>query len=351
MAKILCAYSGITFQVEHFPISLTQRESYHPIFDVPQKKLLPYLRKWGANELTPTDSYLLFLSLLKSSDLVDFRYPTIRTENTDSIVAQHMENLAKVVIKINTVTSPAQVFPSYVINPDTRNLENVDIWIDNWKDSYEDFCNGARRDYDNRRVGDKERVLQRLIMNPHREITSYATQLAEWASLAGKFPKFTTNSPFSGKPISCDEYWKQLIVKCINGAFLTEQMRADVKELLDHCEDNIHMVGSIYSKTLFSNIWKALEKSKNFLELGDRDIAKSTYHILESSDQVEELNIKAIIDSAPETMPTREQYPSKFEYLRAKMRYETAQSYKKKELTSWEDKVTHPQQREGDSNV
>jgi hypothetical protein len=348
MAKILCAYSGISFQVEHFPVVLNQRESYHPIFDIPQRKLLPFLRKWGANELTPTDSYLLFLALLKSSDLVDFRYPVVRTEDTDSIVAQNMEILAKTVMKINTVTSSAQVFPSYVITPDTRTLANIDVWVENWLEAYEDFCNGARKDYDNRRIGDKERLLERLIKNKHREVTSYANQLAEWAALAGKFPKFTTNSPFSGKPVTCEDYWKQLIVKCAHGAYLTEQMRIDVKELLDHCEDNVSMLGSIYSKTLFSVLRVAIEKAKNFLELGDRDIARSTYSLLESSDQVEELNIKAIIDSAPDTMPTREQYPTKFQFLRAKMRYETAQTYKKNEQKLNEEATPKPTHRKED---
>mgnify|MGYP000735790344 CR=1 FL=1 len=56
MAKILCAYSGIEFSCEHFPITLHARESYHPIFNVPQKKLLSYLGKWAGNELTPTDN-------------------------------------------------------------------------------------------------------------------------------------------------------------------------------------------------------------------------------------------------------------------------------------------------------
>lgn len=327
--KILCAYSGIEFTCEHFPGEFYSREIHHPIFSLPQKKLLAYARKWSAGELTPTDSYLLFLALLKSSDLIDFRVPVFRNEQTNSIVAQNMESLFITVIKLNTVSHPAVVFPRYVISPETRFLTNVHHWIQNWQESYQDFLNGCARDYDTRKLVQRESALERLIKNPHKNVSTYSSQLGEWAALAGSFPSFQVSTPLSTEKLSLSEYWKLIISRCAKKEFLHTIPKKDLQELLEHCEDHIPL-GSIYSQKLFSVIRDAIEKQTNFLGLGDFDV-KSTYQILSSEDSTESANLKALVDSAPLEFPRIEQYPTKFAFLKAKMRYQMAMKYAKAE--------------------
>lgn len=329
--QILCAYSSISFHVEHFPGVLSSREACHPVFYVPQKKLLANLGKWASGGLTSTDSYLLFLSLLKSTDLVDFRVPAIRTERTDSIIAQNIEPLARTVIKLNTVSNPAVCFPHYVISPDTKNLDNVRYWIENWRDSYQDFIDGKIRDIEGReewrKLQFREAALERLIKNPHRPVVSYAGQIADWAALAGAFPSHgTVPSPFTKLPISISDYWKQLIELCAHESKLFSIPRTDLQELLDHCEENIP-VGTIYSNALFKIIRHALERQKSFLGLGDLDISRSTYEILNSTDNVEDANLRGAIQSAPAEKPRPDQYPTKFEFLRAQLRWSMAQKH------------------------
>lgn len=322
--KILCAYSGIEFTCDHFPASLYARESYHPIFNIPQKKLLGYIGKWGAGELTPTDSYLLFLSILKSTDLVNFRVPAIRTTNTDSIIALNMESLVRTVIKLNAVTSPSVVFPQYVISPETKGLENVRYWIENWMEAYKDYQDGYKSAHESSKLIHRENALERLIKNPHKPISSYSTQLAEWAALAGKFPTFVIQSPFNqSQTITCADYWKLLISKCAREESIFSVRRTDIQELLEHCEDNIP-VGSIYSNALFKILRHAIERQKNFLGLGDFDLSKSTYSLLTDEDSVESANLKAMVESAPEYEPKPESYPSKFLYMKAKLRWDMA---------------------------
>lgn len=333
--QILCAYSSITFTCEHFPGTLSSRESYHPVFDMPQKRLLSNLGKWSSGGLTPTDSYLLFLAVLRSTDLVDFRVPAIRTPQTDAIIAQNMEHLCRTVIKLNSVSNPAVTFPHYVISPDTRTLENVRYWIENWQDSYEAFVAGRIRDIEGReewrRLATREAALQRLIKNSHRPIASYASQVAEWAALAGNFPsRGTIPSPFSGMQISLTDYWKELIVLCANENRLFGIPRKDLQELLDHCEEHIP-VGSIYSNALFKIIRHALDRQQSFLGLGDLDITRSTYEILTSTDNVEDANLRASIQAAPLEEPRQEQYATKFEFLRAKLRYQMARKHSRTE--------------------
>lgn len=334
--KILCSLSGLEFNCEFFPGTFHSRETYHPIFNIPQKRLLSYMGKWGAGELTPTDSYLLFLSVLHSSDLVDFRVPVFRTPQTDSIIAQNMEGLFKTVIKLNSVTNPSVIFPHYAITSETRYLTNVRYWIENWRDSYQDYLSGAEKysAHESAKLIQRERALERLIKNPHKKISEYASQLAEWAAAAGNFPEFLTKSPWSNDDIPCREYWKQIIVRCSKVEFLYSIPKADLQELLEHCEEQIAVTSSsIFSHHLFRVLRIAMEKQKNFLGLGDID-AKSGFSILETTDTVESANFKAMIDSAPEEEPRIEQYPTRFTYMKAKVRWEMAERAKKERRVS-----------------
>jgi hypothetical protein len=324
--KILCSISGLEFTCEHFPGYLTSREASHPVFTIPQKKLLSYLGKWSSQELTPTDSYLLFLAILHSSELVEFRVPVSRNALTDSIVAQNMEPLAKIISRLNAVTNPAVVFPRYAIGPETKYLSNIKHWIENWNDAWKDFQDGYSRHESSRKLITREAALERLIKNPHLPISAYASKIAEWASVAGSFPDYTTISPFNGQKISMSEYWKDIISRCSREDSIFGVPQVDIEDLLEHCELNIS-IGTIYSNALFKVLRHALEKQKNFLGFGDMDLSKTRYTILSSDDTTESANIKAMIDSAPETEPRQEQYPTKLAFLKAKLRWQIAKKY------------------------
>lgn len=332
--KILCAYSSIEFNVEHFPGTFYSREAHHPIFDLPQKKLLSYTGKWAAGELTPTDSYLLFLALLKSSDQVDFRIPVFRAPQTDGIIARDMEFLVRTVIKLNTVTNPNVTFPSYVITPETRYLTNVHYWIENWDDAYKEYLSKATKynAHDSAKLIHRENALQRMIKNPHKQVRDYASQIAEWAATAGEFPNFLTQSPIYKTQVPISEYWKAIITRCAKEEYLFSIPKQDLVELIEHCEDKIP-IGSIYSNALFKLLRKALQKQENFLGIGDMDV-RSTFQILNDTDTIESANLRAAIDSAPLEEPRQEQYPTKFLYMKAKFRWDMAKKFEKEKKES-----------------
>lgn len=330
--KILCSYSSVEFDCSHFPGTFYSSELHHPIFNLPQKRLLSYTGKWAAGELTPTDSYLLFLALLHSSDHIIFRIPVFRNEQTNSIVANNMEYLVRTVIKLNTVTSPSTHFPHFVISPETRFLQNVHYWIETWDEKYKDSQSRRMREYDDRKLVQREAALQRLIKNPHRPIRDYASQLAEWAAAAGSFPTFLTKSPFNTSSIPLSEYWKAIISKCARDESLFSIPDKDLTELIEHCEDNIP-AGSIYSNALFKLLRSAASKKQNFLKLDDFDL-RSGYSLLDSNASPLEANLKAVVDSAPLEEPRPEQYPTKFQFMRAKLRWDMAQLAKKRDGNS-----------------
>ena len=327
--KIHCALSSIEFSCDHFPAYLNSKEAHHPIFDFPQKKLLSFIGKHYSGGLTQTDSYLLFLAILKSTDIVDFRVAAFPSEKALSIMFQEMENLCKTVSRMNSVANPSVHFPRYVVSPDTKDLSSVKYWIENWNSIYRDFLDGYKSAHVSAKLIQREAALERLIKNPSKPISEYSTQLAEWAASAGNFPTFLLRNPYTGMETSCEEYWKILIQKCTKEDAIFSIRRTDLEMVLSHCEDNISM-GSIFSNALFKVLKKALARQNNFLGLGDLDIGRTTYEILSTPEEeanTEAANIKAMVQASPETIPLPENYPSKLAYLKAKMRFEMKLKY------------------------
>lgn len=326
MATIQCIYSGIEFKTEHFPMNL---KSNHPIFELPQKKLLGFLPKFLASELTQVDSYLLFLALLNSTSKVEFRVPAFRTSQTSAIIYNNMESLTQIIGAINIIQHPGFQVPQFVISQDTKDLANVSNWIANWESCIQDFKDGYRTYNETRALINREAALEKLIKNPSKSIDSYAHILADWAEVAGSFPTFATTLD-SGESVPCNRYWKSIIAKCVRDEAIFAIPRADIEELITHCEDNITQ-GSIYSHSLMSLLKLGVKKQINFLGLGDITLSQSPYKILSSdsnTSEVERANKLILIESAPTEEPRESQYPSKLAFLRAKSKYKMAQDYK-----------------------
>lgn len=332
--KILCALSGIEFDVSDFPGTFYSREIHHPVFDLPQKKLLSYAGKWSGGQLTPVNSYLLFLSLLNSTGQVDFRVPAFRAEKTDSIVAANMEYLLRTVIKLNTVSSPAIVFPRFAITPETRFLENVYYWIQAWENGYEDFFSGNISAHTANKLRRLESALERLIKSPHKSVSDYAAQIADWAQVAGEFPTFNILDPHTQKHVPIAEYWKDIIIRCCKGVSIYLVNLKDLEELLEHVETNIP-AGSIFHYTLLRTLRLSRDRIKNYFTTGDVDL-KTTFTLLDDiistgadAPSTELANLAVSVNAAPTEKPVPENYPTRIAYMRAKMRWDLVQRMKK----------------------
>ena len=296
---------------------------------MPQKKLLEYRTKWLARELTDIDEYLLFLATLHSTDLIHFRVPAVRTEQTPAIVANNLEALFKIVGRFNYISNPSVLFPQFVIGPETKDLANVRHWIEAWNDRYETFRAGKIRDVEDREDARREAALERLVKNPHRPPSSYAAKLADWAKSAGSFPKFTVTSPLhQNTKVSCADYWAEIIERAVRNSYIFEVPDNDLSELVEHCEQNIP-IGTIYSYLLRRALQAATKRKSSFIDLGDADIAsaRQKYGILRPNASVEDANLQVMVQLAPTEEPMREHYPSKLAFLKAKVRYQMAVKY------------------------
>ena len=97
----------------------------HPLFSVPQKRLISLAGQWAAQRLSSTESYLLYLSLFDSTNLIVWRTPAVyRDAATDAIVQNNMENLLHIIAKIDLIKHPSFTLPSFAIGPETATLDN-----------------------------------------------------------------------------------------------------------------------------------------------------------------------------------------------------------------------------------
>lgn len=318
MAKVLCGISGIEFQVEHLSISLSSREYAHPVFFLPQKKLLGLYSKYQQGELNSIDSYLVFLAYLNSTDLVEWRVPASRNALTDSIVAQNFENLISVIEKMNRIPHYLDHMFKVAVTPDTKSLGNIEVWIAGWEQTYDDFTSGYAAEKKKQELAEIESRLQSLLYSSEVGATSsaqFAAKLAVWADKAGSFPRFPV-SISNSTSIPCNEYWKQIIRKCTSSESIFSIPSADLEELISHCEEYIE-AGNTFAHHLFRVLREGKERQGNFLGLGD-----FSFSIVAQDTSVETANKLSIIQNAPSSEPVRISYPSQFAYIKAKLAWD-----------------------------
>lgn len=317
MAIILCSHSGVQFSAEHFPMHLTQNELAHPIFYVPLKRLWRYYPKWQSGELTPTDSYLLFLALLNATELVEFRTAALQHADTDRIVQTNMSQLYETIGHISSIRNPRFTLPRFAITKDTRKLTNVNHWIGIWESTYTDYRNGLKESDSRGKLQKREAALERLIRNPAIKPERYAHLLANWAAIAGSFPTFSIS--VNGYNTTLSEYWQSIIIRCYRQEEIIQIPEKDLRECIEHCEMEIDL-GSIYSYQLFTTLREGLQTIQGFFS------NPTQFSILGESDSVGDSNLQLLIDSAPVAEPCRKDYPSDFAFLKAKMKWSLAAS-------------------------
>ncbi len=339
MTRVLCAISGLEFTTDHFTKSLylTSREYYHPIFSVPPTRLLTLLDRWIDQDLSREENYLLYLALWNSSGLMEFRSPAIQTALTASIVAQNLPRLAKMVEVINSL-GPQTVsekfhLPTFVITTDTQDLEASHEWIKIWENCYSDYQNNYVTATAADKITKTESILERYIKDKTKDISTYARQLANWASDVGKFDihaNYVVLNEFD-KPELMSAYWKRIIVACAKSESIWDFPEVDLQDLYEHCEQEIEH-GSIFAHTLMSLLQSGISRRKSFTDLGSIDLGNGlfTFKILDADASVEDANKLACIMDAPLSPPRESDYPNKLAFLKAKMNYRMAQEYKDK---------------------
>jgi hypothetical protein len=310
----------------------TERQSNHPVFDLSTPDLLALHEKYLAGKFTKTDNYLYFLALFNATKLVDFRVPCIQTDKTQSIIANNIHSLYKMLERIHTLGDERirnkLELPRFAISPDTRDLANIKHWLDIWEANYNDYQNGYKNTTLIQTLLRKESQLEKKIKDGD-DPASYANSLAEWAALAGAFEDDNIILNEHDKEESATTYWKRIIRIAIKGDSIFHIPLFDLEDVIEQCEENIYNGnGAIQAHILMRCLRAAHKKKVEYADLGDFNIS-SAYKILDANEGVEEANMLAMIMSAPTSEPKESEYPNKTAWRIAKLKYNQAQEYYK----------------------
>lgn len=319
MARIYCAISGLSFSCEHGPLTILPEDGYfHPMFALPYKKLYTLYSKHCNGELTETDSYLLFLAFLHSTDQVHWNRPVTakpRDSATIALIENNIHQLIRVIELTGAITIPSFKQPSFSVNKDNCSLEQIPNWILAWENNITAF----RENYASQRTHEDLVKLENRIqyfLSSGTDPKSYATLVANWANKAAEFPYHK------------EEYWCKIIRSCFNDSKMFSTPIADIREVKEYCEQNIE-AGSIYFHALMSTLREGSARHTNFLGLGSTASNSLGYTLLPSDTTKDQTEVEAIIAKAPVEAPIRADYESDLAFIRAKLRYRVAITHKK----------------------
>ena len=349
VAKVICAISGLELKIPHIAMTLDNRELAHPIFYLPQKKLLGMYERYLKQEWNDIDSYLLYLALLHSTDHVKFCVPvTYRAQHTQKIIANTIDKLVNVMWRSSAITHPSFKQPKYIITDTiaTNSLSGISDFLDTWNHNIELFHMGYAREKHIARLVAAEDKLSKVILSGTTG-THLAVQVANWAAKAAEFPEAKA------------EEWKKTIRKCYNSSAMFSTPKKTLEEIKEYCEGNIE-VGTIHFHSLMVVLKEGIRRHTDFLGLGDMNSIvaasnapkPSTYELLDSS--AADVGNNAIIDiiaAAPTEVPVRADYPSQLAFVRAKLNYRVYLQYKKVEAAVEEDVTSTPVTSEENINV
>lgn len=341
--RVTCAISGLRFSISYLEgVTIQHTEGYfHPVFAIPYKSLHRLYSQHCRGQLTPTDSYLLFLSFLHSTGQVNWKYPANLKPNESSTKAMIENNLSQLIAvteKSNLIRHPSFKQPSFSVSYDNSALHQIPNWIEAWDSNIERFKLGIASVREQQELQEVENKLSYLILSGEKPERMSAV-IANWASLAAEFPP------------DKNELYQKTIRSCFSMSKMFSTPLPLLKEIKDFCECNIE-VGSIHFHSLSNVLREGIARHHDYL--GGSSLATG-YTMLPTLREVEPNNMEAkvskektienekyllsLAEAADTSLPAPIQadYSSTIEYIKAKLAYRVALNLKKTEV-----KVTIP---------
>ncbi len=326
MARVMCAISGMSFTTEHLTsVTIPHTAGYfHPIFACTQKQLYHLYSSHTKGDLTPKDSYLLFLAFLHSTEKVKWKSPSSLDPNSMTckrLVENTLAQLLQVMHRTDLIKHPSFSQPSFVINYENSNLSQIGAWIKTWNDNIKYFQLGRQRMRDIESLQKTENKLSHYILSGEKP-EKFTTVIAKWADQAADFP--TDKS----------ELWQRTIRSCFNITKMFNTPLPLLREIKEYCELNIE-VGSIHFHTLSTVLKEGIARHTDYLggaslALGYTLLPKVTSRSSES-ELKNSAELAAITAKASEKPPVAHDYGSPVEFLRAKLAYNTATIVRRQE--------------------
>ena len=321
MAIVLCSISGLELKIPHVPMHLKLKHGFtHPIFYLEQKHLWNYYKRHCSAELTQEESYLVFLALLNSTGSIKWRYPCMLATDlprASQVVDKNISQLVRAISLTNQITIPSFKQPSFAVTLDTCMLPNVQHWIGAWFDNINKFRLGLHAERLHQSLVRTENMLSKMIFSGIPQ-EKYAGLVGAWAAKVAEFPEAKLDR------------WRQVISWCFDDVKMFKTSLAELKEIKEYCEMNIPS-GSVHTYRLYKQLNEGIRRHSDYLGMDPRVLG---YTILNSSAEKNELALSAIAAKATDKQPMRHEYASGFEYIKAKLAYDLAQSRNKAAATA-----------------
>jgi len=321
--RVTCRYTGLSFTSSSF--SKVRFVGEHPLINAPLDTLLSRTANWAKGELTDVEKYILFVALLKSTDLVTFNVPV---QPRRHIVTSCMEKLIKCAAWIGFMRTKTYL-PGYVVNPENSHLPNLHLWLESLEEAKTAFQSSYWTISQREKLEARNNALERMIRSANRNDLRYAGLLADWALTASKADVRLDKEMLA--------YWRA-IFRARGNEFANIPLD-DMKDVEDYMVLNLDSYKSgIFARETLFHIRKQVAKKEtgDFFGILDydtynvdmQDALENPFKIL-PNDTVAHQTIKKIAADAPETMPERKNFSSSFEYLREVAKYNIAMRARK----------------------
>ncbi len=314
MSQITCAISGIKFRCEFCTsLAIPHTEGYyHPIFVAPYSTLHKMYSLHCKGQLTSTDSYLLFIAFLHSSDAIRWKSPAACNPNnhrTKQLVENNLSLLIAVLEKSNVIRHPNFKQPKFKVTFDNNNMLDIPNWIKAWDANIKAFKLGRIDLATQELLQQVENKLSYMILSGEDPI-KFSAIIASWADKAAIFPEEHA------------ELWKRTIRSTFSITKMFNTPLVLLKEIKNYCELNIE-AGSIHFHTLSKVLSDGIARHSDYL--GGSSLALG-YTLLSPEEAKNALvkntaALEVIASKAPEHPPIRADYDSQLSFLRAKLAY------------------------------
>lgn len=336
--KAICPYSGIIYTTQAFSFSSLKTVAPHPAFSASIEQLRSLLPDYAAGSMSDTDKRLLFLALLKRTELVEFKHPA--SPNNATIAAN-------IIPLLNTLewgnrTSPIFKTPRFSITKENCHINNIRHWINAWHESKFSYYNGQQAIQHRDALKLREDALWKLINDGLRRTSDYARQLGKWAidsTFTEKEEKITvTYKDIKTKKTvttSLREYWIMLFTLKDNLDILNTHT-PDLEEMYHFFEEAFADNLTAVPLTILRHVSDILTKNKRGWdqyfgmtdEPGEEELTavmegKTVFTVVSTMNTAAEAAAKMqkMIDETPAGEPFPHQFSSRIEYLQAHARW------------------------------
>ena len=312
-----CPITGIHAQTRQFS-PLVRTATIHPIFTLAASELLAIASaEWQERLLDSEETRLLAIALAFRTGLLTLASPA---PLLPSLSLETAESSIPALASINEfIHSPsrnlsgkiARIFPTITI-ASPEQIAALPDWCAIWNTAISEYFTSYHEIRESEKQARRQEELDRIRRTGERYPEKFGAKMADWAAVAASFPD--TEITVADKPAITREYWQYIIRACATRKKDSELWQINewnIRALLDHCIEHLDL--NEVDSWVLVELLKSGIADREFHSMADVDI------IAQKRSNEEFLSV------AIQPLPSREQFDSALDYLKAKALYDSQQ--------------------------